>query len=223
MRDDLYRLHQRARQGLLAPVAPEHRIDARDTNTYRHAAVLALFAEPGENRRDPRDPRDTDIFLVQRSPHLAHHPGQIAFPGGGVDPGETPEEAAVRETTEETGVVAACIEVVGSLGEVALPVSGNLVTFVLGWSPRVQASDIWDKAEVLHPLRIPVGELLDPDNRAYVRLAGFQSAGFRLPTGWVWGFTGNLLSYLFDELGWTIPWDENRHHEMTFDEAHGRV
>ena len=219
MRDDLYRLHQRARQGLLAPVAPDHRPDDHDTGTYRHAAVLALFTEPGEPRRDPSD---TDIFLVQRSPHLAHHPGQIAFPGGGIDPGETPEQAAVRETTEETGVAASSIEVIGSLGEVALPVSANLVTLVLGWSPHVRASDVWDRSEVLHPLRIPVGELLNPDNRAYVRLAGFQSAGFRLPTGWVWGFTGNLLSYLFDELGWTIPWDETRRHEMSFAEAHGQ-
>jgi len=219
VRDDLYRLHQRARQGLLSPVAPDHRADEHDTAAYRQAAVLALFTEPGVNRHDPSD---TDIFLVQRSPHLAHHPGQIAFPGGGIDPGETPEQAAVRETMEETGVAASCIEVIGSLGEVALPVSGNLVTFVLGWSPQVRASDVWDKSEVLHPLRIPVGDLLNPDNRAYVRLAGFQSAGFRLPTGWVWGFTGNLLSYLFDELGWTIPWDETRHHEMSFAEAHGR-
>src|SRR5699024_153772 len=110
----------------------------------------------------------------------------------------------------------------GSLGELAVPVSGNLVTLVLGWSDRIERTNVWDKAEVLHPLRIPVGDLLAPDNRAYVNLAHFTSAGFRLPTGWVWGFTGNLLAYLFDELQWTIPWDETRSHTMTMAEAHGR-
>lgn len=45
-----------------------------------------------------------DMFFVQRSPHLSHHPGQIALPGGGIDPGESPEAAAVRETEEEADV-----------------------------------------------------------------------------------------------------------------------
>lgn len=229
VREDLYRLHDRARQGLLTPVSPEHRVTGTQTQTYRQAAVLALFvrqegseAEPAGPEGLPTDPSGTDIFLVQRSPHLLHHPGQIAFPGGGIDPGETPEAAAVRETEEETGVRASSIEVVGSLGELALPVSGNLVNLVLGWSERVDRTNVWDKAEVLQPLRIPVGELLAPENRAYVNLAHFKSAGFRLPTGWVWGFTGNLLAYLFDELQWTIPWDETRSHTMTVAEAHGR-
>lgn len=221
MLEDLDRLYDRARRGQLAPVSPEHRVRPQEMNAYRHAAVMALFT-PAASGADPSRPEGTDVFFVQRSPDLSHHPGQIAFPGGGIDPGETPERAAVRETEEETGIAAANIDVVGSIGQLAVPVSGNLVTLVLGWSPEVGQTNIWDEAEVLHPLRIPVAELLDPANRAYVHLAHFRSAGFQVPTGWVWGFTGNLLSYLFDELGWTIPWDRTRRHELTFAEAHGR-
>ncbi len=200
-----------------------------DARGYRPAAVLALFAQRHGNgvltRVDslPADPSGLDIFLVQRSPDLSHHPGQIALPGGGIDPGETPEAAAVRETEEETGVSPACIEVIGSMGQLAVPVSGNLVTPVLGWSNRVERSNEWDYAEVLRPLQVPVADLLNPDNRATVNLANFRSAGFSLPTGWVWGFTGNLLAYIFDELQWTIPWDQDRSHAMTVAEAHGRV
>lgn len=223
MREDLYLLHERARQGRLDPVVPDHQVHARQAETYRHAAVLALFVkqQAAEQTTVGDDPAGMDIFLVQRSPNLAHHPGQIALPGGGIDPGETPEAAALREAEEETGVRAQCIELIGSIGEVALPVSGNIVTTVLGWSDQVEQTHVWDTAEVLTPLQVSVEELLNPDNRAVVQLATFKSAGFRLHSGWVWGFTGNLLSYLFDQLGWTQPWDQNRTHQMTIAEAHG--
>lgn len=238
VREELYRLYERAEQGLLKPVVEDYRPPTEPQPTYRQAAVLALFVpqsrypaaseEPTAGRCSARaldvtDPSGVDIFLVQRSPHLSHHPGQIALPGGGIDLGETPEAAAVRETEEETGVQRQSIEVIGSLGEIAVPVSGNIVTPVIGWSDNASTSNTWDTSEVLHPLRVNVGELLDPANRASVELAHFRSAGFRLPTGWVWGFTGNLLAYIFDELRWTIPWDESLTHTITFDEAHGRV
>lgn len=214
MREELITLHQRAQKGLLAPIDPEHRVTKRNTD-YRHAAVLALFAENQDH--------EIDVFLVQRSPDLEYHPGQIALPGGGLDLGETPEQAAVRETHEETGVNPRCIEVIGSMGELALPVSGNIVTPVLGWSPDIEQVNVWDQSEVLTPLRIPLEHLLDPQNRATVRLSHFSSAGFLLPTGWVWGFTGNLLAYLFDELGITRTWNTELVHEMSFAEAHGRA
>lgn len=224
MREELYRLHQRARQGLLDPVMPEEQARAAGQK-YRPAAVLALFAESRgpSHASSESDLTGVDIFLVKRSPNLVHHPGQIALPGGGLDPGETPEVAALREAEEETGVQADSIDLIGPLDEVALPVSGNIVTPVLGWSDRIQQSHHWDTSEVLLPLQVPVADLLNPQNRAVVRLASFQSAGFYLPTGWVWGFTGNLLSYLFDQLGWTRTWDTTRTHTITLDEAHGRV
>jgi len=209
----------------VGPLLKDHRV-RRAHAGYRRAAVLALFAHadgaPASLER-VGDPEETDLFLVQRSPHLSHHPGQIALPGGGLDPGETPVVAAVRETQEETGIQPSSFEVVGAIGEVALPVSGNIVTPVLGWSSSIERTDTWDQAEVLHPLQVPVADLLDPKNRATVKLENFRSAGFELPTGWVWGFTGNLLAYLFDELGWTVPWDEDRSHTLTFAEAHGRA
>lgn len=237
IRKELYRLQERAKQGLLKPVV-EGPSTAQPLESYRQAAVLALFVPEGSEvgtrealtpgrevvlPLDVEDPSGVDIFLVQRSPNLSHHPGQIALPGGGIDLGETPEAAAVRETEEETGVQRQSIEVIGSLGEIAVPVSGNIVTPVIGWSDHVDMSNTWDTSEVLHPLRVNVGELLDPTNRASVNLAHFRSAGFRLPTGWVWGFTGNLLAYIFDELRWTIPWDESLTHTISMDEAHGRV
>lgn len=226
MREDLVELYRRARSGGLNPVDIEHRVNPDEVRAYRQAAVLALFTDdpkPGGPDQLAADPSGMDIFLVQRSPDLAYHPGQIALPGGGLDFGESPEQAALRETEEETGISPGCIEIIGGIGELAVPVSGNLVTPVLGWSSHVQQSDVWDQAEVLHPLRVSVDDMLNPDNRATVKIAQFSSAGFLLPTGWVWGFTGNLLSYIFDELKWTHPWDTERVHHMSIEEASGRA
>ena len=63
-------------------------------------------------------PDGITTMLTQRTNHLAHHPGQISFPGGHVDPGDgTPEETALRETEEEVGVHRRHIEIIGRLDE----------------------------------------------------------------------------------------------------------
>lgn len=166
--------------------------------------------------------RNTDVFLVQRSPLLRHHPGQIALPGGSIDAGDDgPIEAALRETQEETGIDPDQVEVLAALPPVLVPISSFVVTPVLAWAPSVQPAEVLETSEVLHTLRVPVDDLLDPAARATVWMGGHGSSGFRVPTGWVWGFTGNLLDHLFTELGWTQDWDTSVRHTMSFDEARG--
>ncbi len=189
--------------------------------------AAAIDADDGAARRErasaPSEALlDTDVFLVQRSPLLRHHPGQIALPGGSIDPGDDgPVAAALRETEEETGISADQVEVLGELPPVLVPVSSFVVTPVLAWAPSVRAGRVLDTAEVLHTLRAPVDELLDPAARATVWIGGHGSSGFRVPTGWVWGFTGNLLDHLFTALGWTRDWDSSVRHTMSWDEARG--
>ena len=60
----------------------------------RRGAVLMLFGE-GEH--------GGELLLTERAHHMRSHPGQVSFPGGSIDPGETPVEAALREAQEETG------------------------------------------------------------------------------------------------------------------------
>ena len=166
--------------------------------------------------------QDTDVFLVQRSPLLRHHPGQIALPGGSIDAGDDgPIGAALRETQEETGIGPDQVEVLCALPPVLVPISSFVVTPVLAWAPSVQPAQVLETSEVLHTLRVPVDDLLDPAARATVWMGGHGSSGFRVPTGWVWGFTGNLLDHLFTELGWTQDWDTSVRHTMSFDEARG--
>ncbi len=183
----------------------------------RRAAVLILFGTADDHLAPGHPataPADLDLLLVQRADSLNNHPGQVAFPGGAIDPGDADERAAaLREAQEETGLEPSGVEVLCALPEVGLPYSNFLVTPVLGWWLLPTPVGVVDEGESAQVFRAPVRDLLNPANR---RTVAFQrggstglSPGFVLPEATVWGFTGMLLSSLFDALGWTEPWDES--------------
>jgi mutator protein MutT len=76
------------------------------TNRRKMAAVLVLLAE---------GPTGTEILLTRRAATLRHHAHQISFPGGRVDDGELPADAALRETWEEVGIAPAQVNLWGPL------------------------------------------------------------------------------------------------------------
>ena len=192
----------------------------------RESAVLLLFgsldAVPAATPIGAVPP-ELDVLLLRRSSTLSHHPGQIAFPGGGVEPGDSsPFATAVREAAEETGLEPGGVTPLGPLATALIPNSRNLVTPVLAWwhkaSPLVP-----DGTETADVFRVPVGELLDPARRGVSILnhSGTRFTGPMFVLGpqfgghVVWGFTAMILSRLFDELGWTIPWDRSRVKSVT--------
>ena len=174
-------------------VAPE------DVET-RRGAVLMLFG--------PR----RDLLLTERAHDMRSHPGQVSFPGGTIDPGETPREAALREAWEETGVRPEGVEVFAELPELWLPPSNFSVTPVLGWWAEEGPVGVVDPREVHAVYRVPLAELLDPAHRVSVRHpSGWVGPGFLIGPQHdvvLWGFTAGIVSRLLDFLGWTRPWDE---------------
>lgn len=190
----------------------------------RAAAVLILFGvldglpSDREAQADAVS-RDLDVLLLARASTLRAHPGQVAFPGGRLDPGDDgPVGAALREAREETGLDPAGVDVLGPLETVPLAFSGHAVTPVLGWWQHPSPVSVVDAAESSDVFRVPVADLLDPANRGatVIRRGGqtWRGPGFvvRHAAGQhlVWGFTAMLLDGLFERVGWTEPWDERR-------------
>ena len=169
----------------------------------RRAAVLALF---GETDGEP------DLLLVERAHTMRNHAGQPAFPGGAVDDEDIDEiAAALREGEEETGLDPAGVVVFGALPDLWVPVSGFIVTPVLGWWREPCEVRPVDTAEVASVHRIPIVELADPANRVRVRHpSGYVGFGFDVHGLLVWGFTAGIVNGLLDFGGWSRPWDDTR-------------
>jgi len=120
----------------------------------RHAAV-AIIVAAGE------DATEAAVLLTRRPQHLNRHAGQYALPGGRMDAGETPEAAALRETSEELGLQLAPSAILGSLDDYATR-SGFCITPVVIWGgPAFPLAP--DPNEVARVFRIPLRELDAPE------------------------------------------------------------
>ncbi|AWB89068.1 NUDIX hydrolase [Salinibacterium hongtaonis] len=188
-----------------------------DPSAARRSAVLVLFGVLDAVPASAEGPvaGDIDVLLQRRSASMGHHPGQISFPGGGVEEGDADIMAtALREAVEETGLDPTGVEILGTLPELPLVVSNNLVTPVPAWWTRPSQVAAVDSRESVDVFRVPVADLLDPANRATVvrvwKKSTMRSPAFVVQDRVIWGFTAIVLDLMFEELGWTIPWDRSR-------------
>ena len=147
-----------------------------------------------------------DLLLTERAHDMRSHPGQVSFPGGTIDPGETAVEAALREAQEEIGVDPAGVEVFGALPELWLPPSNFAVTPVLGWWRDPHPVEVASPDEVHEIHHVVLEELFAPDRRIAVRHpSGWTGPGFLIGEQRdviLWGFTGGIITRFFDFLGW---------------------
>ena len=92
-------------------------------------------------RRPPRRPAGAEVVLTRRSQSLRSHRGEISFPGGRLDAGETPEQAALREADEEVALAPEAVELVGRLPPLATVVSLSHIVPVVGRLRAVPCCD----------------------------------------------------------------------------------
>ena len=166
----------------------------------------------GGQERAGGAPEGVDVLLTERASTLRSHAGQVAFPGGRIDPGDAgPGAAALREAEEETGLRRDGVELLAELPDLYLPVSDYAVTPVLAWWRAPSPVRVCDPGEVAQVVRVPVTELVDPANRfSAVHPSGFTGPAFTAQGLFVWGFTAGLLDRLFHLTGWERPWDTAR-------------
>ena len=143
-----------------------------------------------------------DVILTKRASHLKHHPGQIAFPGGKLEDGESPEAAALREAEEEIGLPPQNVTVLGRLAAHET-VTGFQMTPVLG-HVRARFQPKRDPAEVEEVFAVPLSHLLNP---AHYVIEGRMWRGqvrryYAVPWGpyYIWGATARILRGLAERV-----------------------
>ncbi len=154
----------------------------------KEAGVLILLF-PGRD--------DLHFFLTKRTDTVETHKGQISLPGGSQENGETLEQTAVRETSEELGIEIECIQVLGEpLSSVYIPVSGFRVTPFVAFTP-VRPTVVAEPGEVLEIIETPLSLIADEKN---IREETWDYRGFKMQVPFfaingyqVWGATGMML------------------------------
>lgn len=142
------------------------------------------------------------ILLTKRNAHLNKHAGQVSFPGGRIDAGETPEEAALREAEEEIALDPTAVDVLGRMADYVTG-TGFRITPVLGVLPpglELRPSP----EEVESVFELPLDVLLDPNapqrQRREVRGHWREYWVWPHPEHFIWGATAAILVHLAQRL-----------------------
>jgi 8-oxo-dGTP pyrophosphatase MutT (NUDIX family) len=162
--------------------------DARDE---RIAAVLVPVITDGEPR----------IVFTRRTDTLSRHAGEISFPGGLADPGETPTVTALRETEEELGIAADLVEVLGTFGTFHTRVLGTVIVPVVGLLASEPAFRP-NAAEIQRVLIESLASLGPLGHESQWEWEGrtFPTYVFDTPGQVIWGATARILRGFLDAL-----------------------
>lgn len=160
---------------------------AGQPDDHSHAAVAITVADeahgadlPGLDSHSEWQNRAA-LILTRRSSKLRNHPGQWALPGGRIDPGESPEQTALREMAEEVDLQLDETAVLGRLDDFVTR-SGFVMTPVVIWAgPGCELQANPDEVDSIH--RIPVPEFLREDAPKLSKVAKGEHPVLRMPVG----------------------------------------
>ena len=163
-----------------------------DAPQYRRACVLLPLV---------RDDEGWSILFLRRAANLAAHSGQIAFPGGAVEEGESFADAAIREAQEEVGIAPERVELIGRLDDLITNVSGFLVAPFIG-IVHERIEYVLQASEVDEVFEVPIDSLLTPSQPEvrYVEYRGdsYPAYFYHFGAYEIWGLTGRMLKTFLD-------------------------
>jgi len=143
------------------------------------------------------------VLLTQRTPDLRSHSGQVAFPGGKIDPGDaSPQAAALREAAEEIGLDEKFVESIGYL-DLYLTFSGfRILPLVARIDPGYRLSI--NPGEVADAFEVPLDFLMEPANHQRLKRdwKGIERQYYAMPFGerYIWGVTAGILRNLYERI-----------------------
>jgi len=176
-----------------ADLNPDDWVDPADRPDLRLAAVLVpiIVHESGPT-----------VLLTRRADHLNSHSGQVAFPGGKVEPGETPVEAALREAEEEVGLDRGFVDVAGFIDPYETGTGFRILPVIAFVRPGFTLTA--DPGEVAEIFEVPLSFLLNKDNheRHSVFWRGKRRAYYAMPYQghYIWGATAGMIRNLHDRV-----------------------
>jgi len=159
-------------------------------DTARQAAVLVLLYPRAGAWHVP---------LMLRPLHMPDHAGQVSLPGGMIEVGETSQQAALREYTEEFGASSEGLQLLGRLTPLYLFATNFQIA---PWVAATNVAPRWQpsEAEVDRLLEVPLEHLLDPANTTHVerrqRGLEFRAPSYRWDGEQIWGATSMILAEL---------------------------
>jgi 8-oxo-dGTP pyrophosphatase MutT (NUDIX family) len=143
------------------------------------------------------------VVLTRRSWHLRAHKGEVSFPGGRQEPGESLWQTALREAWEEIDLDRSSVERLGELDHLSTVTSGSFIVPYVGLLPgRPELTANEDEVDAI--LHVALSELLDPDvyRQEWWRFGGEERRihFFELVGDTLWGATGSMLVDLLDRI-----------------------
>jgi len=172
--------------GRILKATPKDKSRVKDSSV-----LLLLYMEENELK----------ILLIKRPGHMKHHAGQIALPGGKIEPGESAEQTAIRETFEEIGIPVDQIEILGRLSEFYVEVSRFQIHPVVGWLQSRPKTDI-NPNEVEKVFCFPIRRFTPPyDSIKLETITGrLDVPCIKYDEEIIWGATAMILSEFYDLL-----------------------
>lgn len=186
----------RPSQVKMAPEPLDQKDPVRRMDAPQHAnasSVLILIFPNNDGR--------LELILTLRTSHI-NHGGQLSFPGGRAEEGETQEETALREACEEVGITPGDVQIAGTLSDLFVPHSNSKVTPVVGfidYEPELTLNP----AEVEEAFSVELESLAGKENLTVENWELRQQATYKVPY-WdvhrvpLWGATAMILSELLE-------------------------